>query len=205
MDYVFDETLSPFNQELHVLDWFQRNFTTNPKKLKKMNERIRPQLPTWIQKSLCDTLARSADPVKFMRHAFRDLAAYPAIMARLIAEGNHGMIMMGPEVFGFSLDTNEKWLNADKTGKWTQDDESDIIDKALQYWMIKERRRKVTCRITLFADFGFSGIPYETTHKLSDRLWNELLPHWKKEDEARDNLELQYLLNPELREQQNNG
>lgn len=68
--------------------------------------------------------------------------------------------------------------------------------------MIKERRRKVTCRITLFAEFGFSGIPFQTTHSLSDRLWNELLPHWKKEDDALVNLQLQQLLNPEPKEQE---
>lgn len=199
-EYVFPVDLPPFQQELHILSWFQENFTTNPKKLHKMNLRVRPLLPHWIQASLCDTLTRSHNPVKFLQQAFKDLAAYPAVMARLIDEGNHGMIMDGPNIYGFSLDTNEKWLNPKKDGKWSLEDEHEIIDQALIRWMVKERLRRFDGRLTLFSEFGFSGVPYQVNQYLRDDMWGELKAIWKKEDAERDNLELQYLLNPELRE-----
>ena len=202
-EYVFPVDLPAFQQELHILSWFQENFTTNPKKLKKLGERVRPLLPEWIQKSLCDTLIRSNDPVRFMKRAFKDLAAYPAIMAGLIADGNHGMIMLGAEIYGISLDTNEKWLNPNKDGRWSLEDESDIIDKALLHWMAKNRMRTFNGRLTLFTEFGFSGIPYEAPHRFDDTTWAKLTEIWAKEDNERTNLELQYLLNPELMEESN--
>jgi hypothetical protein len=204
-EYVFDGSLPAFQQELHILGWFQENFTTNPKKLKKMSARIRPSLPSWIQASLCDALERSTDPVKMLQMAFKDLAAYPAIMAGLIADGNHGMIMEGNNIYGISLDTNEKWLNPNKDGKWSLEDESDIIDKALLHWMAKERKRVFKGRLTLFPEFGFTGVPYHAPHRFDDKTWAKLTEIWAKEDNERTNLELQYLLNPELLEEKSDG
>jgi len=196
-DYVFDGSLPAFEQELHILGWFKENFTTNPKKLKKMSVRVRPSLPDWIQASLCDALERSTDPAKLLEMAFKDLAAYPGIMAGLIAEGNHGMIIEGSNIYGIALDTNEKWLNPNKDGKWSSEDESDIIDKALLHWMAKTRRRSFNGRVSLFPQFGFTGIPYHAPYRFKDKTWDELSAVWAKEDKERDNRELERLLNLE--------
>jgi hypothetical protein len=194
-DYVFDSSLPAFEQELHILNWFKENFTTNPKKLKKMSARVRPLLPAFIQASLCDALERSTDPVKMLQLAFKDLAAYPAIMAGLISEGNHGMIIDGSNLYGISLETNEKWLNPNKDGKWSGEDESDIIDKALLRWMAKTRRRTFNGRVTLFPEFGFSGIPFHAPYRFDDETWERLTALWVHEDNDLMNLELQRLLN----------
>jgi hypothetical protein len=196
-DYVFDSSLPAFEQELHVLGWFKDNFTTNPKKLKKMSARVRPLLPEFIQKSLCDALDRSTDPVKLLQMAFKDLAAYPGIMADLIALGNHGMIIEGQNIYGFNLDTNEKWLNPNKDGKWSPEDESEIIDKVLLRWMAKERRRTFNGRLTLFPEFGFSGIPFHAPYRFGDDTWSKLTALYEKEDNERTNIELHHYLNLE--------
>lgn len=195
--YEFQPELPPFQQELHVLNWFRDNFTTNPKKLKKMNIYICPLLPKFIQESFCIALAGTRDPAKFLQRTFKDLDAYPKIMADLIADGNHGMIMDGSKVYGFELDTRENWLNPEKDGKWTLDDENEIVDKALISWMAKSRVRELECRIVLFPEFGFSGTPFNASFRFKDHTWAQLQEIYKKEDTLRDNEELSRLLNGE--------
>jgi len=201
-EYVFPTDLTPFEQELHVLAWFRENFTTNPKKLKKMNIYICPLLPLFLQENLCLKLGATRDPVGFLKQAFQDLDAYPVIMQGLIDDGNHGMIMEGAKIYGVVVDTREKWLDPVKDGRWTEEDEDEIMDKVLLTWMAKERRQRFQGRLVLFTQFGFSGTPQAVDHKFSEQTWAELQEVYKKEDAERTRLELEYLLNPERREQQ---
>lgn len=193
--YVFPTELAPFQQELHLLGWFRDNFTSNPRNLKKMNAYIYPLVPKFIQQTFCIALATTVNPAKFLQRAFKDLDAYPGIMERLKAEGNHGMILDGSEVYGVSLDTRENWLNPEKDTKWTMDDEHAIIDKVLISWMAKERRRKFKGRMVLFTEFGFSGTPFESTFRFKDDTWAQLQEIYKEEDRQKDNAELSRLLN----------
>lgn len=201
-EYVFPTDLTPFQQELHVLGWFRDNFTTNPKKLKKMNLYICPLLPLFLQETLCLKLGATRDPVAFLKQAFQDLDAFPAIMQGLIADGNHGMIMEGSKIYGVVINTLEKWLDPVKDGKWSPDHEDEIMDQLLLTWMVKERRQRFQGRLVLFTQFGFSGTPQAVDHKFSEQTWAKLQEVYKKEDAERTRLELEYLLNPERREQQ---
>lgn len=195
--YVFPADLPPFEQELHVLSWFRDNFTTNPKKLKQMNVYVCPLVPGFIQENLCLHLAATSNPVKFLQRAFKDLDAYPTIIEGLINEGNHGMILDGSTIYGFAIDTRERWLDPDKDTKWTPEDESDIIDKAIISWMAKHRIRKFNGRLVLFPKFGFSGKPFAVDFKFDDVHWEKLLAIYKEEDRISDNAELSRLLNEE--------
>lgn len=192
-EYVFPVDLPPFQQELHIINWFKENFTSNPKKLKKLCLRIRPKLPEFIQASLCDTLYNSNDPVNFIKRAIADMEAWPEAMATLLEAGNHGMIMDGGTLHGITLDTRDNWLKTDDS-KWHIDDEYEIIDKAVNRWMVSERRRHFKGRIVLLHEFGFSGISFEVEQRFTQETWDKLQLVWVEEDRKRSTLELEYLL-----------
>lgn len=195
--YEFPKDLPPFQQELHVLSWFRDNFSPNPKKIGEMNLYIYPLVPKFIQENFCKTLAMTSNPGKFLQRAFKDIDAYPKVMGGLIAEGNHGMILDGSKIYGFELDTRENWLNPEKDGKWTLDQEHEIVDKALISWMAKERIRKFKGRVVLFPNFGFSGTPFNAEFRFKDDTWEQLQEIYKKEDRIKMNEELSLLLNQE--------
>ncbi|MNG47077.1 hypothetical protein D3C79_49440 [compost metagenome] len=192
--YVFPTDLAPFEQELHVLSWFRDNFTTNPKKLKQMNVYICPLVPAFIQQNFCLHMAASANPAKFLQRAFKDIDEYPVVIEGLINEGNHGMILDGSTIYGFAIDANEKWLNPEKDTKWTEEDENEIIDKAIISWMAKHRIRKFKGRLVLFPKFGFSGKPFAVDFRFKDPHWQKLQDIYKEEDRISDNAELARLL-----------
>lgn len=182
-DYVFHPDMEPFDQEIHLLNFFEANFIPNAKKMLKMARRLRHLHPMFIQRSFFDTLEQTRDPLKWLKRCFVEAKDYPIIMKELMEQGNHGMIMEGLDIHGFALDTGvaTRWLSR-KDLPWVEEQEREIIDTALLMWMSVNRRREFRGRIVLFRDFGFSGISYEVDQYLSDYHWGELEKIWAKED-----------------------
>jgi len=129
-----------------------------------------------------------------LQRAFKDIDEYPVVIEGLINEGNHGMILDGSTIYGFAIDANEKWLNPEKDTKWTEEDENEIIDKAIISWMAKHRIRKFKGRLVLFPKFGFSGKPFAVDFRFKDPHWQKLQDIYKEEDRISDNAELARLL-----------
>lgn len=179
-EYKYNPDLEPFDQEIHLLEYFEQNFSTNPKKMLKLARKLRDQHPPFIQRSFFDTLEQTRDPIKWLRRCFVEMRHYPVIMEQLMNEGNHGMIMERDKIYGFALDTNKNWTR--KSDRWSEEQERQIIDEALLLWMCVERRRAFIGRIVLFRDFGFSGISYEVDQNFSDVHWAKLQKIWEKED-----------------------
>jgi hypothetical protein len=51
--------------------------------------------------------------------------------------------------------------------------------------MVTHRLKEWSGRTVLFANFGFSGIPYNADWEIPDDQWEELQVIWKKEDDAK--------------------
>ena len=190
-EYVFDESLPPLDQEIHILTFFKDNMPIlNAKKIKKLALKLNPQLPFFIQKSLIENLLFSANPVRFLERCFAEMFDYPKIIANFIAEGNHGMIMYKNELHGFDLKTNPKWLTP-KDGPWTKENEVEIMEEAIDAWMEKMRLRRFVGRVLLFRDFGFTGIPIERHWEMKQVDWDACQLKWAEEDRIKTTNELE--------------
>jgi len=180
--YQFREDLPPFEQELHILKYFEENFTDNPKKLLAMGRRLAPMHPEFIQISLFKTLACTKDPVAWMRRCFEEAKQYPMIMKQYMEEGHHGMLMQKVNTYPFSLKTNPRWLSKKESEKWTDEQERELVDEVLFAWLKDNRERTFSGRIVFFRDFGFSGISYQVDHIVSNKVWDLWNAEWEKED-----------------------
>jgi len=203
-EYVHNEDQTAEQQEHDVMKWIEENFTTHPKRLVKLIQRLRGRVPTWIERSLCDTVLVVKDPVEWARLCIKEAAMYPVLMKKLRDEGNHGMVFWKNELYGFNLNTNPKWLNGKATERWTEEDENAILTEALATWMIKHRVRKFDNRIMLFTEFGFSGIPRKKPTEMDTESWALCKEQYRLEDAEKqrqaDNEELKRLMTLTLKD-----
>lgn len=198
-EYVFDHNLSTMDQEFHVLSWFQDNFPKSPKKLIAMSRYIRPLLPEYYTRSICDVLEDpcTKDPIKWMKACIREMTEFPKLIDAMIANGDHGMIFDKGNLYPISLKTNPKWLSGKDTELWTEEDEREIGDMAVCVWMCEQRRRHFTGRYALFEQFGFSGIAKQSTWEVPESEWLGKLKPLRDSERARDkvNREISKLIN----------
>lgn len=182
--YVYDDTLDPLEQELHLLRWFKDNLPKSNKKLLKMSLYVRPLIPEHFQRSVCDNLEnpRTVDPLKWMKACLREMDEYPKIIQRLIDEGNHGMILDKGTFYGISLKANKRWLNGTKEELWTEEDEMEIGNQAVKLWMIEHHRRYFDDRYLLFDEFGFSGISHKGSWEIPADEWEKVVRPKRNEE-----------------------
>lgn len=185
--YTFNPDMPPREAEIAVLSWLRDNMPKGNKKLISLSRRIRPHLPMYIQRSLCDVIEdpRTKDAQAWMKKVFIDMEIFPKIVAKMLAEGNHGMIMDKGKMYGFNLLANAKWLSGKETEKWHDDDERDIADEAVQAWMVKHFIRHFDGKVVLFDEFGFSGIARESGWSMPDKLWFEEVKPARDAERAR--------------------
>jgi hypothetical protein len=149
--------LSYRQQEDAVLQYFADNWTTNPKKLKKMALKIWADQPDWIQRGLLQNIIEDDKPAQLLEMFFTIMAEWKDVVPKLIADGNHGMIIKGSnEIHGFDLKANPKWLTEDDL--WNHEQEIEIQDTVIRQWMAQEGLTKFHGKIVLFDEFGFSGM-----------------------------------------------
>lgn len=168
-----DTNLTPMEQENHVLNWFRDSGVTNPKKLVKMARRIENDIPQFIKRSIVDNVLNARYPQKFLAEAYKEMADYPVIIAGLIADGNHGMLMFGDDIVG--LEINAKWSSWMKTDdRWNTNQEIELQDELVDNWVEENVIRSFEGRIVLFREFGFSGMPRKVFRDLSDEEYERL-------------------------------
>lgn len=172
--YTPRDDLNGWDLEQHVLQWFEDNMPKSNKKLIKMSRYMRPLIPEYMGKSLCDVIEnpRSYDPIAWLKQVIKELRLIPGIIDGLIADGNHGMIMDKGEIYGFSLITQESWLKG-AGGDWLEDQEKEIGNQAVKDWMVANHRRKFLGRYVLFEQFGFSGVSYYGGWEIPEDEWEE--------------------------------
>lgn len=152
--------LSPMEQENQVLEYFKKNFTTNPKKLCKMALRIWNDQPEFIQKGLLENILTAANPANMLREFFQMMIEWKQIVPGLIADGAHGMIVDDKNViYGVEIKANPKWLR--EGDRWDLGQEADIQDEVMKQWMADRGLKHFHGKIALFDEFGFSGMARE--------------------------------------------
>ena len=214
-DYVHDHSLPKFEQERAVLMWFKDNFTTNPKKLKALARRLAPRVPEYIAKSLCLEIQKFPEPdeikhiakinkqrkrpgpdmtcVQWMERNFREIDEFEEIIENFVKDGFHGMIYDHEKLYPIKLKAMPKWLT-EADGKWTEDDEGDILRKALKEWMIENQRYHHKDRVLLFERFGFSGMSSLLEYTLTHEEAEESKRRYRERKEQETNEELKRLM-----------
>lgn len=163
-----EENLSPFEQERRALLFFKENFSTNPKKLKKLARSVLDDYPPFIQNGLLFNILVSKKPAAYLLTCFDHLDQFPDIIKGLIAEGNHGMVIYKRQIYGLEIKTIKNWLR--EGDKWDYNQELDIQDSLINAWMDAHGFVNVTdAKIVLFDDFGFSGMPRGFSYNASDK------------------------------------
>jgi hypothetical protein len=142
-------------EEHAVLHYFQENFTTNPKKLKKMAARLLPNAAPFIRRGFLLAILEERDPVGYLRKCLTDMAQYEVIIKNLIETGNHGMIVINDVIIPVKIAAESNWLKV--TDKWNLEEEIEIQHKLCRIHMANEGMQKMHGKIVLFPAFGFSG------------------------------------------------
>lgn len=145
------------SQESAILDIFEKAGTKNPKKVKKLALRLLKETTSRIQIKLLTDIAsakNSATQAEYYIKVIRDCAI---LIQQFIEDGCHGMIMMRHQVYPVVLDTRENWLSEKKI--WHPDDEEEIQRQAVKNWMVEHKQNYFIGKVTLFPNFGFSGVP----------------------------------------------
>jgi len=151
-------SLRPIDEEQAVIDYLDYNFTTNPKKLKKIAARIAPDCSDFIVKGLLNDIQICKDPVKHVTNCIAKIREFAILRRQFIEEGNHGMIILGDKVYPLCLKTSPNWLKKDDY--WNPDDEKTIRYNAVSNWLDETGRMHFHGKVALFDEFGFSGIPH---------------------------------------------
>lgn len=182
-EYVHNYDQPAEQQEYDVMNYLEKHFTTHPKRMMKTIQALRGKVPTWVEKSICDVAYSVTDLIGWMQLCFKESRQYPVMMKKLRDEGNHGMVFWKNELWGFSLNTNQNWLNGKAKEKWSPEQEEEILTEALASWMVANRVRKFNDRIMLFAEYGFSGIPRLKPTEMDNESWAEVQrAHKAKQD-----------------------
>lgn len=150
------QQLTPIQQEAAFLKFLKENFTTNPKKLKKLAMREAEKHSLEVLTGLVHSIVRSRDPVGYVKECFRQAEVYPEIIQEFIDQGDHGMMVVNDVVSPVRINANPRWLR--EKDKWNPDDELDIQHNLIEAWMIENNVTHFKGKIALFPFFGFSGL-----------------------------------------------
>lgn len=145
------------SQESAILAIFEEAGLKNPKKVKKLALRLLKEATNRVQIKLLTDIAaakNSAAKAEYFIKVIRDCAI---LIQQFIEDGCHGMIMMRHQVYPVVLDTRENWLTEKKI--WHPDDEEEIQRQAVKNWMKEHKCNYFIGKVTLFPNFGFSGVP----------------------------------------------
>lgn len=150
------EQLTPLQQEAAFLKFLKENFTTNPKKLKKLAAREAKNHSAEAVAGLITSIALTKDPVGYVQECFRQAEVYPQIIEEFIDQGDHGMMVVGDVVSPVRIKANPRWLR--QADRWNPEDELDIQHNLIEAWMIENNVTMFKGKIALFPYFGFSGL-----------------------------------------------
>jgi hypothetical protein len=151
--------LSPRQQEDAVLEFFKANFTTNPKKVKRMALKMWGSQPAFIQKGMLENILAAHDPVKMLLEFFSLMDEWKSVIPDLLAAGYHGLILNGATIHGFNLKTQVNWLKEED--RWCLEQEADIQNQVIKTWMEERGLKRFHGKILMFDEFGFSGVARE--------------------------------------------
>lgn len=153
---VIDDTLL---DEAEILKYFKDNFTSNPKKLLKLAERVKPSCKPNVVAGLINSLLTVKNPVAYIKKCFVQINDYSTTIEQLLRAGHHGMLIIDDNgkdiIYPITLDTRENWLKS----KWNPEDEVDIQHQAVVNWLKENNKFLFYGKVVLFQMFGFSGIP----------------------------------------------
>lgn len=150
------EQLTPLQEEANFLKFLKDNFTTNAKNLQKLAAKEGMKHSDTIKQGIVHSILRSRDPVGYVRECFKQAYDYPIIIEQLIADGDHGMIVVDGVVYGVTINAQSNWLK--EGDRWNIDEEIDIQHELVEGWMKANKCTVFKGKIALFPFFGFSGL-----------------------------------------------
>lgn len=151
--------MGALEQESAILKVFKEfEFKKNPKKVKKLALKVwQDPESTDIQKTLALQIAQAKNSTQAADALVKRVEDCAMIIESFIAAGCHGMIMHDEVVYPVHIKANPKWLSPDDP--WDIEDEQLIRCEAANQWMREHNYGYFAGRVTLFPQFGFSGIP----------------------------------------------
>lgn len=160
--------IDPVEHEREYLRELKENFTSNPKKLKKIAIKISERYDQYIRDGLVVSIAASADPVRYVIKCIDEIEIYAGAVDEFIESGKHGMLIHKNTIYPLELKLPKSWLN----DAWSPDDEKKIRYDAVAAWMDEMQISEFHGKAVLFKKFGFSGIPrvvhIRSTEKTAD-------------------------------------
>ncbi len=147
------------NQESMILEYFEG--ISNPKKARKLAQRLYFECKHDIQRKLCTDILESDDPIGTITLYISRIKDFIILHEQYIEEGHHGILFTGETgdiVYPVSLDVNPNWIK-DATDFWNEDDEKEIMLELAKEYLRTTNLKRTFVKIALFQEFGFSGIP----------------------------------------------
>ncbi len=174
--FVFNPDAEAVEQERQVIGWFRDYPPKNAKKLLERVQRIYHQVPPFIQNSFCKTILSPnvKDKMGTLAQFIYETDSVPQLIEQLKREGNHGMVIYKQKFYGISLIANPRWLSKKDIHEWTEEQEDEICNDAIDAWMIENRVRHFTEKVVLFSQYGFSGVSRLMDVRMDDESWEEV-------------------------------
>lgn len=153
--------MTVLQNESDILDYFRDPKLTNPKKIRRLAQRLYFKCKTDLQRKVCTDILEARDPLFMIRDYLSKIDDFVILSKDFIDQGYHGMIFTGDNgdvVYPVTLDTLPHWLD-DPNNPWNEDDEKEIIYNVAKSYADTVTNPRVLVKVVLFPDFGFSGIP----------------------------------------------
>lgn len=131
--------------------------TKNPKRLKAKVAMEAHRFHDRVKRGMLSILLESADPVKYIDRCIKEVDEIGLVIKQFQEEGCHGIIRHGDDIYPVKLDTRANWLS--EGVEWDLEQEKEIMYEAVETWKAETGKKSVVVLITLFSNFGFSGIP----------------------------------------------
>lgn len=152
---------STLEQESGILDYFRNLNTTNPKKIKRLAQRLYFAAQHDLQRKVCKDILDTKDPYGMITDYLNRIDDFIILSKQFVEDGHHGILFTGDNgdiVYPITLDTLPHWLD-DPNDKWNEDDEKEIMLNLAKEYLRTTTLKRTLVKVVLFQDFGFSGAP----------------------------------------------
>ncbi len=150
------EQKDPLQLELDILHEFVGMVNPKNKKIVAKAKKLYLEKTNSMEKRLLRDIMTNPNPLDFVQHCVNILGELSDMIPKLIADGYHGAILMGDDIYPARVQAPAHWLVREK--QWSPDEEYEIQKKVLAEYMETYDVNHTVGHVMLLPDFGFSGI-----------------------------------------------
>lgn len=143
--------------ENEILNLFVGMVNPKPKKIVNLAKKLMFERTHSIEQRLLKDIIYHTDPLGFVQRCLALLDDLTNMIPGMVADGYHGVIIIKDEVFPTKVNAPQSWLVRGQY--WDPEQEYEIQKQVVGEYLETYDKNYALCKVVLFSDFGFSGIP----------------------------------------------